>query len=52
MSSNDTVAAVGLVKEKSFPRLNSIIFGEGIVNDAVIIIMFRLINKEGVFIGI
>jgi len=43
MSGNDTVAGVNLIKEEYYPKLNSIIFGEGIVNDAIIIVLFRIL---------
>jgi NhaP-type Na+/H+ or K+/H+ antiporter len=45
LCSNDTVSAVSLIKEQSYPKLNSILFGEGIVNDAVVIVMFRIIQN-------
>ena len=38
LCATDTVAAITIVKEKSFPTLNSILFGEGVVNDAVAIL--------------
>jgi NhaP-type Na+/H+ and K+/H+ antiporters len=44
LSSTDTVAALTLVKADQFPKLNSILFGEGIVNDAVSILLFRTIK--------
>ena len=41
----DTVAAVGLVKEKYYPKLNAVLFGESVVNDAISILLFRAINN-------
>lgn len=41
----DTVAALTLVKEQYFPILNSILFGEGIFNDAVSILLFRSVKN-------
>jgi NhaP-type Na+/H+ or K+/H+ antiporter len=41
----DTVAALTLVKEQYFPILNSILFGEGIFNDAVSILLFRSVTN-------
>ena len=41
----DTVAALTIVKEKNYPTLNSILFGEGVVNDAVSILLFRAVEK-------
>jgi NhaP-type Na+/H+ or K+/H+ antiporter len=34
-----------IVKEKDYPQLNSILFGEGIVNDAVSILIFETIQN-------
>jgi len=45
LCATDTVAALTIVKEKDFPQLNSILFGEGIVNDAVAILMFETIQN-------
>jgi len=44
-SATDTVAALTIVKEKVFPTLNSILFGEGVVNDAISILLFRAVEK-------
>ena len=41
----DTIAALAIVKEKEFPTLNSILFGEGVVNDAVSILIFQAVEK-------
>ncbi len=38
--STDSVAALTLIKPKEHPKLFSIIFGEGMINDAVSIILF------------
>jgi sodium/hydrogen exchanger-like protein 6/7/sodium/hydrogen exchanger 8 len=40
LCSSDIIAAISLVKYESEPRLFSLIFGEGIFNDAVAIILF------------
>lgn len=45
LCATDTVAALAIVKEKDFPTLNSILFGEGVVNDAVSILLYRAIEK-------
>ena len=44
LCASDTVAALTIVKEKKFPTLNSILFGEGVVNDAVSILLFRAVE--------
>lgn len=45
LCATDTVAALTIVKEKTFPTLNSILFGEGVVNDAISILLFRAVEK-------
>lgn len=45
LCATDTVAALSIIKEREFPQLNSILFGEGIVNDAVSILMFETIQN-------
>ena len=45
LCATDTVAALTIVKEKSYPTLNSILFGEGVVNDAVSILLFRAVER-------
>lgn len=37
------MAALAIVKENSFPTLNSILFGEGVVNDAVAILIYQAV---------
>lgn len=44
LCATDTVAALSIVKEKAFPTLNSILFGEGVVNDAVAILLFHAVE--------
>jgi len=36
---------LSLVKEAQFPQLHSVLFGEGIVNDAIAIVIFRSIKN-------
>ena len=45
LCATDTVAALTILKESEFPQLNAILFGEGIVNDAVSILIFDTIQK-------
>ena len=45
LCATDTIAALTIVKEKDYPQLNAILFGEGIVNDAVSILIFETIQK-------
>lgn len=52
LCSSDVIAAVSLIKPDKQPKLFSLVFGEGIVNDAVSIILFNTVttytrkNKE------
>jgi len=43
LCATDTVAALAIVKESAFPTLNSILFGEGVVNDAVAILVYQAV---------
>lgn len=50
MVSLDVIAAVDLVSIRDNPMLYSVVFGEGVTNDAVCIILFNIVhefNKEG-----
>jgi sodium/hydrogen exchanger-like protein 6/7/sodium/hydrogen exchanger 8 len=40
MCSSDVIAAVSILKYETQPKIFSIVFGEGIMNDAVSIILF------------
>ena len=43
LCSTDVIAAVSLLNPKTQPKLFSLIFGEGITNDAVSIILFNTV---------
>ena len=45
LCATDTVAALTIVKANDFPELNSILFGEGVVNDAVSILLFETVQN-------
>ena len=45
ISATDSVAALTLIKPQQHPKLFSVIFGEGMVNDAVAIILFKVVGK-------
>ena len=45
LCSSDVIAAVSLIKPSEQPKLFSLVFGEGIVNDAVSIILFNTVMK-------
>ena len=45
LCSSDVVAAISLISYDKQPRLFSIVFGEGIINDAVSIILFNTVLK-------
>lgn len=44
LCATDTVAAMALIKPEKYPTLNAVLFGEGIINDAVAIILFRTVQ--------
>jgi len=45
LCSSDVIAAVSLINKTEQPKLFSLVFGEGIVNDAVSIILFQTVMK-------
>lgn len=45
LCSSDVIAAISLISYDQQPRLFSIVFGEGIINDAVSIILFNTVMK-------
>ena len=45
LCSTDVIAAISMVKYEEQPTLFSLLFGEGIVNDAVAIILFNTVNN-------
>lgn len=44
LCSSDVIAAISIVKYEEQPKLFSVIFGEGIVNDAVALILFQTVS--------
>ena len=45
LCATDVIAAVSLLNPKKQPKLFSMVFGEGIINDAVCIILFNTVNE-------
>jgi NhaP-type Na+/H+ or K+/H+ antiporter len=45
ISATDTVAALTFVKEEAEPKLFAVLFGEGVLNDAVCIVLYRIIKN-------
>ena len=45
IASTDTVAAMTFIKEDQMPKLFSILFGEGVLNDAVCIVLYRILSN-------
>ena len=45
MSASDSVAALTMIKADQYPKLFSVVFGEGMINDAVAIIIFTSVGK-------
>lgn len=46
ITATDTVAALTFVSENSDPKLFAILFGEGVVNDAVCIVLYKVVFKQ------
>lgn len=42
---SDSVAALTMIKPNKYPKLFSIVFGEGMINDAVAIILFKVVGS-------
>lgn len=45
MCSTDTVAVLTLITADKYRKLNSVLFGEGVINDAVAILLFKAIEN-------
>lgn len=45
MCASDAIAAITLINSDKYPKLFSIVFGEGLVNDAVAIILFHSVSS-------
>lgn len=52
LSATDTVAAITVVKESKYPRLHNVLFGEGVLNDAVSIVLYRTVESVGDSFGV
>lgn len=46
LSASDEVSAMSLVRMKDFPRLGALIFGEGVLNDALSIVIFKALLEK------
>ena len=44
ISATDTIAALTFIHEDSEPKLFAILFGEGVINDAVCIVLYRILR--------
>ena len=45
ISATDTIAALTFINEDKEPKLFAILFGEGVVNDAVCIVLYRILRE-------
>lgn len=45
LCSTDVIAAISIIEYEEQPKLYSLLFGEGVVNDAVSIILFNSVHK-------
>lgn len=43
LSASDEVSAMSLVRMRDFPRMGALIFGEGVLNDALSIVIFKVL---------
>jgi NhaP-type Na+/H+ or K+/H+ antiporter len=41
LAANDEISAISLIKQSEFPRLGALLFGEGVLNDALSIVLFQ-----------
>ena len=48
LSESDTVAAIAVISERESPQVRSILLGEGVVNDAVAIVLFHSAMHLGI----
>ena len=46
LASTDTVAVLTLITADKYQVMNSILFGEGVVNDAVTILLYQAVNRQ------
>lgn len=42
LTATDTISVLSLIKKKKFPKVHSIILGEGIINDSVAVIFYQI----------
>ena len=45
ISATDTIAALTFIHEETEPKLFAILFGEGVINDAVCIVLYRILSE-------
>ena len=45
ISATDTIAALTFIHEETEPKLFAILFGEGVINDAVCIVLYRILRE-------
>ena len=45
LCATDTIAVLTLLSESKYPALNAVLFGEGLVNDSVAILLYRVVDS-------
>jgi NhaP-type Na+/H+ or K+/H+ antiporter len=46
LSATDEVSAMSFIRMKDFPQLGALIFGEGVLNDSLSIVLFKSISED------
>jgi NhaP-type Na+/H+ or K+/H+ antiporter len=44
-SAADEVATLSLIKQSEYPKLSAVLFGEGVMNDAISILLFHAVTN-------
>jgi len=51
LSASDEVAAMAMVRPRDYPKLAALIFGEGVINDALSIVLFHSLHQSSNALG-
>ena len=42
--------ALAIIKQEAYPKLSGVLFGEGVLNDAVSILLFRTVSASSMYV--